>query len=119
MGILFGGAIVFSYLEDPEPTNNDGQDDNVTGENSTEEKYVFETVNRTNLWVALQRKYNLVNISFDDQTIENFLIDIDQHLETVKEEKIMQQREEDRKDRLKIFRKWFYFANIATTTIGK
>ena len=121
MAILFGGAIVFSYLEDPAPDPNYMKPEvkvmtPIFDSNSTVTKYNFSSPNQTAVWKALQHKYGFH--SMNDSALSTFFADISLHVEEVKKEEKRQSIEEERKDRFHIFRKWFYFANIAMTTIG-
>ena len=146
MGVLFGGALVFSAIEDPEPgpnesetLPNDGfcrvkvQRGNVTvcrkkGDGTP--IFDYKTLNRTaislnlrdqlNLTLHLVRKRSGRKRRIDDVTISKMEEVFRTYLGYREEAEVYAESFKDRRDnRQKIFRKWFYFANIVSTTIGK
>ena len=113
MLLLFLGAMVFAAIEDPIT------DKNIDSHPKVEEVTKREHLkygNKTLLWKYLQRKYD-IRLNESDQN--SLLGDLDFFFDAVKdvENKIIYQTQVE--DRRFIFTKWFYFATISTTTIGK
>ena len=101
MTFLGAAAICFTRLEDP-PTSYD--ENNI--EMVSQEEFIGE----------MKSKYSM-NMSM--QTGILFLTDIEKYLDEVKVNRSRSEKLRLRADRRYIYKKWFYFTNIAATTIGK
>ena len=120
MGILFGGAMVLSELEDPAPKGESQHQDSTSTRNGTNTTELhMETANVTEFMLALQKQYNLHCLNLDESVIEGMRAAFELYSRKIKEAKEHRQIHEQRKDRFYIFKKWFYFTNIISTTIGK
>lgn len=118
MGILFAGATVFVLLEDPvdkysEEVKNTSD---LLIHRTNLSKDDFSDGNVTLFRLYLQQRYK-INIGVTDQ--EDFLLDVIYFRDAITRRIDKEKKKEQLKDRTNIFIKWFYFATIATTTIGK
>ena len=68
------------------------------------------------LWKSIIENYNF-NISHDLQ--EKFVEEVAEYYKKKKKLNEKTKSERKRVDRMYVFKKWFYFVTIATTTIGK
>lgn len=117
MGILFAGATVFVLLEDPvdkysEEVKNTSD---LLIHRTNLSKDDFSDGNVTLFRLYLQQRYK-INIGVTDQ--EDFLLDVIYFRDAITRRIDKEKKKEQLKDRTNIFIKWFYFATIATTTIG-
>ena len=110
MGVLFGGAMIFSEIEDPYPPK--------MCPHEIIRKKDLESSNTSEFWLALQNKFSLHCLKLSGSDIEEIRDLFEKHIQNVQIEKNEKDTEEKRRDRLYIFKKWFYFTNIISTTIG-
>lgn len=114
MLFLCAGAMAFSHLEDPYEA-----DVSNTVEFSRVKKDLTkrnETLQLEKLWKSIIENYNF-NISHDLQ--EKFVEEVAEYYKKKKKLNEKTKSERKRVDRMYVFKKWFYFVTIATTTIGK
>ena len=113
MLIMFGGAVVFAYLEDGDLVRDTDTVDHVVTENTT---MTHENKTVTTIWADIRDELN-VTVPVDSR--QNLTLYFRQFL---KEEDERQKKAEHRElhaaDQFFAFRKWFYFVTIVATTIG-
>ena len=124
MLFLCAGAMAFSHLEDPYEANVSNNLDfsrvkktaKDFTQNDTKITKSNETLELEKLWKSIIANYNF-NISHDMQ--EKFVEEVAEYYKKKKKLKEKIKSERKRVDRMYVFKKWFYFVTIATTTIGK
>lgn len=108
MLLLGFGAFGFALIEDP---YHDPHQTNETNDLAKVSKNIDDQ-----FWEQLKLKYNFsVNIQIRD----GFLKEIVEHEAGKNKIKTDQKKDKKLEDRWYIFKKWFYFVSIATTTIGR
>lgn len=124
MLFLCAGAMAFSHLEDPYEANVSSNLEfsrvkktaKDFTQNDTKITKSNETLELEKIWKSITGNYNF-NISHDMQ--EKFVEQVAEYYEKKKKLNEKVKSEGKRVDRMYIFKKWFYFVTIATTTIGK
>ena len=122
MSLLFGGAILFALIEDPETNiltdiimgNSVHQNPTNIVLNSTKGISTYTLANES-FWNHVEGKYN-ISVRAHARVLlmkefKNFIIEEKKRAEMIAHQTL-------HKDNMFVFLKWFYFVTIATTTIG-
>ena len=122
MLVLFCGAIIFVLIEDPNTklfaTEVTREESTYINETNIEEKSANDDVSiypNESFWKYVQKKYK-INVS--NETRSQLMEELHDFVIEYKKRKEMIAHQNQHKDKMFVFLKWFYFVTIATTTIG-